>query len=750
MAYKRQPLLQPLRPRKATAPRPPLPKPPNDLDALEKSVNDASGRAGGLWLSFITFATLLLITTGSVTHKKLFLEEPVRLPVLNADLPLIGYFFAAPIFFLVFHFYLLLQLQGLSAKMRVYADQLFTQHPDAANRRLLRHRIDGFIFAQILVGTRERRGGAIGWLNRLVASITVVLLPIVTLLQFQVAFLPYHGEAITWWHRILLIVDLALIWFFWKRLMPPRTNLLARKVAEAVSDGYARFLFARQDATEDVRSLIMNIVGPVVLKGAWLASRLPPALVVIFSVLVAAYPTEWIYGASLRQPFAGLTAALFQQGDVFDPETGATTFAEQRSNWGLSNRMLLSDADLDIGARLKKIRDEEGAAVAAENERMTLRLVARDFAYARLERVDLRKVNLDAADLRGALLRRANLQLSRLSCDVTLAESGASPPPTTPKGTEKACARLYGVDLFKARLQGATLKYADLTGAYLKSAGLEGSDLSFAILHGANLMDAKLQASNLSGAELHAANLTRARLQGAQLTNSILSGADLSKSQLQGAVLREAVMNGADLTGAYIYRTSCSGSGHFTRGEGCNLAARGSLRRVVNTSRIEAVGEGQGSFAGDFSFYTKDIVLRVAGERSALDVRRKLAIFNDWYLKVKADVRIGLERDRRAWLSERNSFRFEAMRGTELARLACNRYGAPNIARGLLNNDAFQKVKAKELEQIATTMLSAKGNTKACPGTKGFMENDWLRLQKLKASALEDSQLRLPTPSTAP
>jgi hypothetical protein len=48
-----------------------MPTERRDLDALEKAVNDAAGRANSLWVSFILFATLVVITTGTVTHKHL-------------------------------------------------------------------------------------------------------------------------------------------------------------------------------------------------------------------------------------------------------------------------------------------------------------------------------------------------------------------------------------------------------------------------------------------------------------------------------------------------------------------------------------------------------------------------------------------------------------------------------------------------------------------------------------------------------
>jgi hypothetical protein len=174
---------------------------PKELAALEKAANEAAGKAGALWLSFISFAILVLITTGTATHRHLLLELPLKLPLLNVDLPLESYFFFTPLIFIVFHFYLLLQLDGLAARTATYNTILHQRYPDLSDRQLMRQRLDSFIFVQMLVGMRERREGIIGWFNRAAAWITVVVLPLTTLLVIQLIFLPYHSELLSWWHR---------------------------------------------------------------------------------------------------------------------------------------------------------------------------------------------------------------------------------------------------------------------------------------------------------------------------------------------------------------------------------------------------------------------------------------------------------------------------------------------------------------------------------------------------------------------
>ena len=65
-----------------------------DLQALRDAVDQAATVSGALWLSYIFVFLYLAIAAGAVTHKDLFFENPVKLPFLNVELPLIGFFFS--------------------------------------------------------------------------------------------------------------------------------------------------------------------------------------------------------------------------------------------------------------------------------------------------------------------------------------------------------------------------------------------------------------------------------------------------------------------------------------------------------------------------------------------------------------------------------------------------------------------------------------------------------------------------------
>ena len=61
---------------------------------------------------------------GAVTHADLFFENPVKLPFLNIELPLLAFFFLAPILFLVVHAYTFVHLVMLTDKAKRFHQAL--------------------------------------------------------------------------------------------------------------------------------------------------------------------------------------------------------------------------------------------------------------------------------------------------------------------------------------------------------------------------------------------------------------------------------------------------------------------------------------------------------------------------------------------------------------------------------------------------------------------------------------------------
>src|SRR3984957_603968 len=95
-----------------------------DLDAIKKAVDDAASVGGGLWLSYLFVLFYLAVAAGAVTDADLFLENAAKLPFLNIELPLLAFFFLAPILFTIVPASPLVHLVILTKKTKRYDQAL--------------------------------------------------------------------------------------------------------------------------------------------------------------------------------------------------------------------------------------------------------------------------------------------------------------------------------------------------------------------------------------------------------------------------------------------------------------------------------------------------------------------------------------------------------------------------------------------------------------------------------------------------
>jgi hypothetical protein len=106
---------------------PPIAAKADDPEAIKQAVDDAATVSGALWFSYLFVLFYLAIAAGAVTDADLFLENPVKLPFLGVELPLVAFFVLAPILFLVVHAYLLVHLVMLTDKAKRFDEELHKQ-----------------------------------------------------------------------------------------------------------------------------------------------------------------------------------------------------------------------------------------------------------------------------------------------------------------------------------------------------------------------------------------------------------------------------------------------------------------------------------------------------------------------------------------------------------------------------------------------------------------------------------------------
>jgi uncharacterized protein YjbI with pentapeptide repeats len=479
-----------------------------DAEALAAALNHSAERAQTLWFSFLTFMVYLAIATGTTTHRMLYLETPLNLPVLNIGLQLLGFYVLTPIIFVVVHFYMLLNLVLLARTAKSFDGVLLRAFPeDGEARESFRMRIENTLFVQLLVGGRLEREGINAKLLSLMALITLAVAPVALLLMIQIKFLPYHSEWITWLHRGLLATGLALVWTLWP----------------GYRSGWGVRLWPK---------LSWALAWPCVLSVAVLS----------YAFLIVTFPDECMYLATSR-----LHGSSYWQYDELK-------FRDRLSwyNWiAPTNTLDLHGEVLVENAKLRTVSEENGGRAddgkpEAVDHRPNRDLTEANFANADVRRVDFSNSILNRANLNHAKGEKAQFDLAELK--------GAELQGTYLKGSFFRRAQLDGALLDGALLQGTDLVEAHLLGASLDNAQLQGAVLQNAGLWAASLKNAHLQGADLKGTRLQIAFLDNAQLLGASLENANLLGASLDNVELQGALLKGAHLKAASFKNVFVWR----------------------------------------------------------------------------------------------------------------------------------------------------------------------------------------------------
>jgi uncharacterized protein YjbI with pentapeptide repeats len=506
---------------------------PFDVEALESAVNDSATRVSTIWISFLIFSLYLLITATTVTQRQLLLAEPVKLPILNIDLPLWGFFFLAPILFVILHAYVLLQVVLLGRTAAAYNAAIVRVELSPEENNSLRQRLANTLFAQIFAGSPREREGWLGWLLKAMAWITLAIAPILILLAFQFSFLAYHSHIATWTHRTLIFLELAALFLIWPLALDAQKDFQWPKVGAGLKRTAALTwrLFIPKEGRRDEWSWLRQQAAP-------LAAYL---LFIVVSLSIATFPGEPHVNLLMLKPLSSVQCNRWMQ-----------------QRFDRFNLPRIDVVDKDKLAKIAQHTSERQLRPSQGERTQTFR--DRDFNCSDLSSGDLRRV-----DLTGARLVGANLL------------------DTAFEGAIFNYAQLQGAILYSAHLQGASLDFAQLQGALLMSAELQGASLRAAQLQGASFSSAQLQGANFTlelgqfarlGAQLQGASLFNAQLQGAYLPDVQLQGASLASANLQAAFFEKAQLQGVDFSTAILDHTVLSQAGVWRAKNAACLAAR--------------------------------------------------------------------------------------------------------------------------------------------------------------------------------
>jgi uncharacterized protein YjbI with pentapeptide repeats len=432
---------------------------PDELTKLyEKleNVNNISESARKLFLAVLAACLYSWLTIATTTDVNLITNRASSpLPIIQTSIPIVGFYWVAPLLLLCVYFYFHFYLQKLWEEL----GSLPAIFPDG---RPLHAKIDPWLLNDLVRSHLPKLN-----VNR----------PFLSYLQLWISVL------LAWW-----VVPITMF-LFWGRYLPrqDRTGTTFHVALLAISLTAALCLYRLAVATlRGAERKPFRWKGMLTSRRGYQTTAFATAVGVLFAVV--SWGARW--GAPSQAPILGIPLLYRSRlGTGREPRTlaprlmalfGYSPFADIRSAeislkkpaWSPKDR----DQDLITGAQLPNLKLRY--ALANEVFLASANLRGVDLTGADLYESDLEEADLTGANLSGAIAGRAKL-------------NGA---------------KLYDANLSRAKLLGAYLSNSDLGFADLSGANLNRSDLS-----GADLTNADLQGTSLTRSDLTYTDFRKAK-----------------------------------------------------------------------------------------------------------------------------------------------------------------------------------------------------------------------------------------------
>ena len=424
-----------------------LPAPLKRLYDELDNVKGISESARKLFLAVLAACLYCWLTIATTTDVNLITNRNSSpLPIIQTSIPIVSFYFVAPLLVLCVYFYFHFYLQKLWEELGSLPAIL----PDG---RPLHAKVDPWLLNDLVRAHLPKLNINRPFLSYLQLWISVLLawwLVPITVLLFWGRYLRRHEGIGTTFHVVLLAVSLvsairlyqlAVATLRGAERKPFTWNSVMKRKGGHVVAAYVAvvgivFGLVSLGALWGIRSgSSIPVLGVTPSSEIWFGDATGPRTWVARSMAIVGYP-----------PFANLTSAEVSQ---------------KRSSWSGKEE---ENIDSVIGAQLGGIN---------------LRYAVGTQAF--LVGADLIETDLTGADLRNADLRGARLNLAKLS--------GASLLWADLRGADLRGADLDGADLFRADLDGADLAQAHLYNCEFGNAKLLAADLAFALIYSPMRLD---------------------------------------------------------------------------------------------------------------------------------------------------------------------------------------------------------------------------------------------------------------------
>ena len=354
---------------------------------LIENIAEASKNASKIFFLYLGSVVYCTLTIVSTSDRQIILNEKARLPIVNLDVSLNGFFILSPIILFIVFAYLQLYLQRLKG----LTSDLRENYASVEKRRL---------YPWMLNIAEDPEPGIVGRLQIMTASLTLwILLPIILNLN-AFWFIKKHDF---FWSYVLCILSIILtlvVFWFWRQYDPKRWRKPDRWMVMWLIGICLVFAF------EGVLILVLI---------PWAKEGSNPLVCVNLSYqkLITEPAKDRDYEGLYWGNFKGihLEGAMLENSVLKRADLDGANLL-----WATMDGAILEGANLLcanlqfaslLGANLQGAR-----LINANLQRLTLRYA--NLQGARLEGANLQFANLLDANLQGANLEGANLQEARL------------------------------------------------------------------------------------------------------------------------------------------------------------------------------------------------------------------------------------------------------------------------------------------------------------------------------------------------
>jgi hypothetical protein len=575
------------------------------LDKLLGAANDGAKSLKALFFWYVGSLTYAVISVAGVSDEQLLRVTPLKLPIINVEIPLVEYFAVLPLVVVLIHLELLVQFALLSNKVNDFRSALpELPKEDVSGFQL---RLENFMLSHLLAGSHQ---AILHSLLFLLVYGSLVVLPLFTLLMIQGQFLAYHSEPMMWWHRILVLLDTSALLYFWPNLFHREDmkagswakllvfRVLPRVLAFLLLLGMLYALLAwRYWVLADITAAL----GAVCVLAIIVSLRLPRQGIILYAIdalqrrfarvvllpglLVAALMASYwldrdppdmtllLLGAAVAafliarllesimgtwRGFSTRAVKCYDSAAPFDVP-GMTVFGAQCVlALAVSGLLLTLPADGERRVDLRGVCSGFNIARTGVPYWLLTPAVARPDYAARNEGADKpagvssdwcednwrETLTGDMADGRASIPAILLKGVGKRRV-LVIEEKTLASHDLTPEQREKLRA---GDAAVRAAIQPVDLRGRDLTGIQANDAALPRIKLDY---------DTRVAKASMDRAQLQGADFQDAHLQGAHLADANLEDAILSDTELMGAImnrvrLNRAAMDETDLEGAVL------------------------------------------------------------------------------------------------------------------------------------------------------------------------------------------------------